>query len=131
MYSGTDQWHIVVLYTTVVLNLWVMAIRKHIFLLVLGTETLLSGKITILNRNKKKLWLGVPKTIMVGKFKKNIACLLYKRLCYKHKLSSHCLIKINKHTIKQKKSRISHFFFKKAHRTNDDFLFMLILLLFV
>ena len=30
-----------------IFNLWVMTIRKHIFQMVLGTETLLSSKITL------------------------------------------------------------------------------------
>lgn len=46
-----------------VLNLWIMTIGKHIGLMVLGTETLLSSKITVTGGNKNKLWLGVSKSI--------------------------------------------------------------------
>lgn len=47
----------------VVLTLWVTTIGKHVFPTVLGTEILLSNKISYEGTKKIKLWFGVPKTV--------------------------------------------------------------------
>lgn len=46
-----------------VLTLWATTIGKHLFPTVLGTEILLSSKISYEGATKIKVWFGVTKTI--------------------------------------------------------------------